>query len=384
MLATLVTNGSSSLISLLITIAIGRAEGLNELGVFGISYAVLALVQLASREVGVNVVWSVPDQGAERPRGFARVAALGLVVSVLMILLGILLGSHTTVLIGGMATAFVLYDFVRLWEVSIGNGTRVASADAVYVVVMVVFFALTVSGTLSSLWILVAWNATLSALTFALVFKWDRLFEFSGLFDLGGWNFVPQALLGAGSAHVATLLLGGVASTSMVGVLRVATSLFGPVNIVASTLQSLGIQAVARSTSPGRAVRNHLVLSVGVHVVMIAGTSVVAFGYGSVLFGQSWGGAEALIGWVALNALITGIAISAIVIHKVRRAAIRATGVAAVGGVLRVVMVPLAGLTGSPQAVAAVLALVSILSAGAWWYSARSLLRPKTASVDLV
>lgn len=69
MLATLVTNGSSSLISLLITIAIGRAEGLNELGVFGISYAVLALVQLASREVGVNVVWSVPDQGAERPRG---------------------------------------------------------------------------------------------------------------------------------------------------------------------------------------------------------------------------------------------------------------------------------------------------------------------------
>jgi len=367
-LATVISNATTSLVSLVITVVVGRQEGLSELGVFGIGFAALGLAQLLSREIGVNTAWASRSPQA-RPRALSRVLVASLLVCLALIAAAGTVGSVTLGFTGAAVIGFCLYDFARLWEISQGNRSRVAFTDAVLCFGVVTVAGAVVWSDAASGWLLATWALLLLVLGIWHARRWKPLWSVAGLRESSGWSFGPQAVLGAGSAHMSTMLLGLVSTAAVIGEIKAASTLFGIVNVLSVTLQSVVIQDLSERKERGRTLKKWFVLSVALQVALAAVTAALSLWLGPLIFGDSWGTSSRLVAWLAVDVIFVAIGVCAVAAHKVDREAKSATAVALAGGLLRIGLVPFAGFLGDALSVVAVLTMISGVSSLLWWVS---------------
>lgn len=365
---TIVSNASTSFVSLVITVVVGRQEGVFELGVFGVGFAVLGLTQLVTREAGVNTAWA-SRASAARPEAFFRVCLVALTVSLTLSAIGVGMGSTTLSLTGASILGFCVYDFARLWEISAARRAGVIVTDGILSVVMISVAVLIVINDLSSAWLLGTWSILLFGLTLCHALRWKPVWSRRGLTDRDGWVFGPQALLGAGSTHVATTILAVAASALLIGEIRAASTLFGIVNVISVTLQSVVIQALAQARNRRRTLSRWFCLSMAVQGVMAGAAAWISVLAGPLLFGDAWGASSRLVPWLALDVVLVALGVCAVAAHKVDRMAKSATVAALSGGVLRISLAPLAGYFGDALTVVIIFCLISALSSVVWWFS---------------
>jgi O-antigen/teichoic acid export membrane protein len=200
-----------------------------------------------------------------------------------------------------------------------------------------------------------------------------------------GWNHFPQETrtsaiftldyaIGSGGSAFTTLLLGAVLGATAIGALRGASTLLGPVAIVATSARAVVLPSLVRSSAARpmgdlvSAARASLVLS----ALLGPGLAFVAFmptRIGSQLLGDSFSAAVQVMPALAIEtffALIGGVAAAG---HRSRRAGRRALSLRVSLGLPRPIVVcwcgAVYGITGAVWAMAG----LSILSAIVWWIS---------------
>lgn len=368
-LPTLISNATTSLVNLFVTVIVGRQEGVFSLGLFGVGIAVLGLTQLVGRETGINVAWANKSKNSDPSGAFTRTGITAAAGSCLLLLAAVILNSVIVGLVGIVLVGFCVYDFVRLWEISRGSTSKILVADMILGSTIGLVGAGVLWLDLSSIWLLGTWAFLYPILIFVLTSKWERKINVTALWDHDGWSFGLQALIGSGSVHISTLLLAAIVSPILVGELRAATTVFGLVNIVTITMQSIVINLLAgvkeRKALLLRLVRTLLV----VQGILAAMTLMGGLFLGPVLFGSSWRNSSQLLPWLALDSLLVAGGTFAIAAHKVDRVAKNASWIALIGGVLRVGLIPAVGLIGETVWVIIALCFVSMVNTGMWWLS---------------
>lgn len=368
-LPTLISNATTSLVNLFVTVVVGRQEGIFNLGLFGVGIAVLGLTQLVGRETGINVAWANKLKSSDPSVTFTRTGITAAAGSCLLLLAAVILNSAMLGLIGVVLVGFCMYDFVRLWEISRGFTAKVLVMDLTLgtAIALVGFAVLWFN--LSSIWLLGTWALLYPILIFVLTNKWERKLNMSGLWDRDGWSFGLQALIGSGSVHVSTLLLAALVSPILVGELRAATTVFGLVNIVTITMQSVVINLLAGVNERKGLLLRLMWTVLAVQGVLATATLMGGVFLGPVVFGSSWGNSSQLLPWLAVDAMLVAGGTIAIAAHKVDRIAKNASLIALISGVLRVGLIPAMGLIGESLWVVIALCCVSMISMGMWWLS---------------
>lgn len=366
---TLLSNGVTSFVNLFVTVIVGRQEGVYELGIFGIGMACIGLAQLVCREVGINVAWANKYKSAETDVTFIRSSTTAIVIASVLAIISLIISSSILAMLCIVLVGYILYDYVRLWEISQGRPRAVLVSDSVLWLVVTSSGIIVLVFDFSSVWLVITWACVYPCLLWALLRRRKYKFTFHGLWEKDGWSFGAQALLGSGSVHISTFLLALVVSPVLVGEVRAATTIFGLVNIVSVTMQSVIIHSISGMSDR----RSVLLRWVGMSLMIqgILAILTVAFGiyFGPWMFGGSWANSGSLLPWLALDTILVAIGVAAVAAHKVDRIAINATWIAITAGVLRMAFVPAMGLFGGSVGVVIALCCVSAMATILWWLS---------------
>jgi O-antigen/teichoic acid export membrane protein len=196
-----------------------------------------------------------------------------------------------------------------------------------------------------------------------------RLIEFA-------WDY----LAGTGSGQIATTLLGGLAGTSVVGVLRVGGTLLSPISVVTASMSSLLISHLSRAGRVrGRSALRHAVALTaaiaGATVPMLLLPLFLPSAWGSALVGSSWFAARVIMVWLALEMSFTVVSLVPFAAHRALLASRESASLRTILGLVRIVSVPIAALTGGALGAAQTMAALSAVGAFAWWASYVKLMR---------
>lgn len=386
LLAIIASNGATSLVSLLITILVARQDGPTALGVFGISFAVLSLARLFSREVGINRALSSPDDSVERQAAYTRALLVAVAVSFPMIVVGIVIVQPIVIITGFVVPGYTAYNFLRLLTMTDGKITRGLLADTI----LLVSVGLASLGVLyfdgSSLIVLASWAIGLIIGCVLLQRELQLSISISARAarsSYTGASFGIQSLFGSGAVHFSTFILASIFGPVLVGALRGASTVLGPVNLVTSSVGTVAIRqiAAASAVSRPRTMLGWFGISSGVALVGASGIVVAMHYFGSTLMGDSWGVVQPLIIWVSLDAVIVATETAARAAHRVDKRDVAAWKVNIGAGVMRLLLLPVGGWWYGAVGVAMASALVSLTTGILWWlsyYSYRRKLRVHT------
>lgn len=374
LLAIVMSNGATSLVSLMITVVIGRQDGPSQLGVFGVSFAVLALAQLFAREVGLNRALSNPVDLPQRQIAYSRSFVVALIVSIPMIVIGLILANPIVSITGCVVPGYISFTFLRLLTMTEGAVSRGLIADATLVGGVAIASLSTVLFDITSIAVLVTWALLLPVsctllhkkLGLRLKLSWHPSSAY-----YSGISFAIQSLVGAGSVHTSTFILASFFGSVLVGAVRGASTLMGPVNLITSSINTLSIRelAIAGQDKRKKTMLVWFVISTGIAVASASIAWLIATYFGLWILGESWSVVEPLVPWVALDAALVATAVAARAAHRVDRRSDAAWRVNIVSGAARLLLLPLGGWWAGATGVAMASALTSCISGTSWWLS---------------
>jgi hypothetical protein len=186
--------------------------------------------------------------------------------------------------------------------------------------------------------------------------------------------FTLDFAVGSGGASATTLLLGPLIATSAIGALRGASTLLGPVTLVASSARSLVLPHLVRSgrdaaSSDLHAARRAALLLAAIVIPCLMILSLLPARLGQELLGSTFATARPLIPPLAIEvcaAVIGGVAAAG---HRSRAAGRRALTVRLCLGIPRPLLVGLTAVQFGVEGAAWSMAAVSVVNAVAWWLS---------------
>lgn len=333
------TTGDQVLVSLTnmaLTVLVARALSQEGFGAFSVAFAVYSLVVGGSRAlINQPLVVRYTGEGDDRFHEAARSSAgagilLGAAAGLVAALVGVLTtdgSGPSLVVIGILLPGLLLQDLWRLAFIAEGRPQRAVTIDAVWAVgqlAAVVGISLTEHASSTSL--LLAWGLT--ALLSGII--GGRLFgggprlrsalpwmaQQKDLIKYYAASFA--SVLGANQAAI--LLIAAVGSNVIVGSLRAAQVVLGPLNLIGYALGAFAMPEIARRGLRGR---KALLVGLGLSTVMV----VVQLAYGLVVlsvpdswgefaFKENWDGARSVLGasLVGLVAIGAGFGASTLLI----------------------------------------------------------------------
>lgn len=313
------TTGDQVLVSLtnmVLTVLVARALSQEGFGAFSVAFAVYSLVVGGSRAL-VNQPLVVRFTGADHDRfaeaaraasgaGVLLGAAAGLVTAVVGLFTSDGSGP-SLIVIGILLPGLLLQDLWRLAFIAEGRPQRAVAIDVVWAVGQLgAVIAVQASGYASASTLLLAWGLT--ALVSGLV--GGRLFGGGprlrsalpwmwGQRDLLRY-YLASFLSVLGANQVAILLIAAVGSKVIVGSLRAAQVVLGPLNLIGYALSAFATPEIAR-----RGLRGRKALLVGVALSTVLVVAQLAYGlvvlsvpdsWGEFAFKANWDGARAVLG----------------------------------------------------------------------------------------
>ena len=196
--------------------------------------------------------------------------------------------------------------------------------------------------------------------------------------------FSADYLVGAGGAQLTTGLLGALADTAILGAVRGAGTLLGPVNLISTTARSLLLPFLSRAGQENngqfRSAVAATVVQASVLMPLLLLLQFIPPWLGEQLLGETWKIAALAILPMSIDALFNLIMSPAIAGHRVAFAGTRTLILRLAIGVPRPLIVLFAahlwGIVGAAWA----MALIASVSSVAWWISYFDLSR--RASLD--
>ncbi|MGH9227173.1 MAG: hypothetical protein ACRD07_00320 [Acidimicrobiales bacterium] len=192
-------------------------------------------------------------------------------------------------------------------------------------------------------------------------------------------GFLADYLVSNGMWQGAFLLLGVLMSLEELGALRVAIVSVSPLANLLAGVRSLALANLAGLRDrPARALRR----AAQVGACLAAAAALYGVGlvllpdrWGAELFGETWGGAAALVGIVAVSEVVRLPTFAAIDLVKVLGAPLDLVRTRLTGGVAVVAGLLLGGIVAGPRGAAVGTTVGYVLNEVVWWRRARALSR---------
>lgn len=397
--------GLSSATNFGLAIVIAKVANTRELGAFEIVFSTYLFVLGCSRAVGTEPLLvrhsdSEEEQvrdAASRTVGTALV--VGLLTGVICFALAPILGDPLTNplrALGVMLPLLLVQDAWRYVFFAAGRPAKAMVNDAIWTVVQIGLVGWLLMRHNPSLTMLVlAWGGSAAVGAVAGVFQarmWPRPLRVVEWLrtqrDLAP-RFLGEFTVGTGASQLAIWLIGLVGGLQVLGALRGALVLIGPMRIFLAAAPGAAIPELVRLEA-----RSHSQLERSVTATSWALTIMIAaWGFailllpravGTDLLGENWDPARRLLPLITLAWAALGLGTGAMIGLRVLADAQRSFRARLVISPFLVIVPPAAVLLGGATGAAAGLLIVSALTALAWWVYYYAALRARRPSVDAV
>ncbi|MFF9012847.1 hypothetical protein ACF09C_07700 [Streptomyces sp. NPDC014870] len=391
--ASVLDQAAASLTNIAVLVIAARASSADGFAAFSMVYIVFTvLLGLGAAFVGQSVVLErgeEPEVGAAVRSAVTFTAGASTAAGILLLAAGAVIGGPTglaVLALGAVLPVVLVQDGLRYGFSALRTPHRALAADLLRLGCAVPALLLQPSGSsparLVLAWGLSALPATLLGL--ALLHPYVRRLKGTPRRHLGrghlGRRFAVEFAVGSGSSQLAVLGLGLLASPLAVGALRGATTLFGPLNTLFTSVNAFGPPLLGRAGSRRATVRAAAVLAAVLALVAL-GWAAVLYALpdrvGRQLLGATWQSTAALLPATGSQYAVMAAGTCALVTLRVLSP--RATlGVQVVFSLLSVALM-LAGhaLAGAPGAAWGLAAGSALKALAAWTRVAR--VRPEPA-----
>lgn len=360
-----------------ISISLAHRLSLQEFGDYAVSMAVVALVVGFAHAGLAEPMLSVPEPHLTLRIGIHRASTIGLIAVALVLPIALLIKAPFLVFSAVALHGLVLYDLVRTFNTAVGRPALGAWQEFSWLSVGAVSSLLTLFEIISPI------------LGFAVYIVAGALIGYSVAFmahtnPMPGWPSSPVGtgtslafgtdyLVGSGSSQVLTAALGAIGQVSVVGALRAAGTLMGPITLALGMSRTLLIPYLAKSKRAAKAQHDSAVqISILMGLLSLPLLVFIAFlpeQIGSLVLGQNWSSAQSLMPFLALEAFFIVITAAPFAGHRAHLAARRSLIVRLALSGLRLVFVFFAAIIFGAPAAAAAMALVALVGSIVWWSS---------------
>lgn len=385
----LATNALSSIGNLGLTVAIARSETPKEFGEFAVAFSVyLLVIGLCQATVTDGLLArGLRLQGAREAA--QRIMCIGCVSAVIAVASGFAISSAYLIAIGFAIPGLALYDYVKSVGLGVGSPATALKQEVVWTSAALAGVVTAALGYLSVEVLFIVWAGAgsligvvnASRLGYPLAPRWTMRSKES-------WNsvlFGIDHLAGAGASQLTAMALASLVGSIVVGALRGAGTLLGPVTLLTGTVRGLLIPYLARSRHEDSAVRLRSALLVAGALLLISmpltgGVLFVPSSIGRELIGQTWETARPVLPAIVLETFFGAVSAVAFSGHRVEGASSRTIVIRCVVTPLRIGSVVLAGVFGGAQGAAYAMLGSAIFGAALWWWSYVLILRGTSGS----
>lgn len=328
----------SSGTNLLLSVLVARALSADGFGAFAVAFAVYAFLIGAGRAlIAQPLVVRYVSRGDREFHVAAREAAggallLGVLSGVVVAVAGVLVGGDTgesLVAIGVLMPGLLLQDMWRAIFVAEGRPQAAFVNDGVWAVVQLGAVGLLIAlGQTNGPAMILGWGgaALVAAVLGSLQLRgqprpvrslpWLREQR-----DLLGY-YAASFLSVLGANQITLFILAGIGSPAVVGALRAAQVVLGPLNLAGYSLQAFALPEIARRQSSGRqAIRIAALISVVMVAIDLAWGLVLLLlppAVGELLLGASWRRAQSVLAASLLGIVAIGAGLGASILMAAR------------------------------------------------------------------
>lgn len=380
-LITLADQVMSSVSNILALVLVARTLSADEFGTFALGYTMLTVVLGLSRSYFGTRVSLAGDREAahEATSGLLGAVAILSPVAIAVVLIASLLAagaeSWQVLVVVALATPVVcLQDIVRFGSVAAGRPFVALVSDSLWVLIMATPLILGLDLSIAQVMLIWLGSGVLALLVAMVQFRVIPRLG-AGMAQLRQRHLVGESvtysiLLGSLSFFFVLLLASRLIDTAAAGSLRGASTALGPISVLWS-YAAIGLIPVLVRRARSQDVRFCALTALGMAGLALAWGAVLLVlpsSIGSFFFGDSWAGIRSILPWTIAEYVVGCVAVAALQGLKVRgcaRQIVRSkvpSVVVMVGGTAIV-----ASVWGTVWAVAAVLALSSlVLAVGVW------------------
>lgn len=372
----------SSLGGFALSVTLAHRLDLSAFGDFALAMSASALVVGVAHAGLAEPLLSVDDVSASLPQCMRRASLIGLGAAASMLALAMLFDSPFLLWSAISVHGLVLYDLTKTVNMAVGRPARAAGQEATFLAIGGTVSIVTFMGVIPPVAGFAAWN-----IVGALIGYGSSVI--AGSLPLPGWPssrvrtstslaFGCDYLVGSGSSQLLPVALGALGQISVVGALRAAGTIMGPVTMLLGMSRTLLIPHLAQSKESSPGLNRALQVS-GVMTVLalppLVFLAVLPDSVGLFVLGQNWASAQPLLPFLALEALFIVVAAAPFAGHRAHLAAGRSLTIRAILSSARVSIIIVAAMTMGATAAAASMALVAFVGCIAWWISYARVLR---------
>lgn len=368
-------NALSSVCNFAVSLAIARATSIDEFGQFAIAFALYALATGLIRAGIAEPLLATEPRMTDLRHGAHRVALTSLLMALPMAIAGFLLQSPYLVVLAISLHGLCLFDYSKSMNLAVFERRIALWQEFAWLVVSALAAAFTLAGLLDTMWTFAVWCAAGASVGYisATVQKL-RLSPIWGRSKVGtrvSAAFAFDFFVGSGSAQVGYNIVGALAGLQVVGSLRAAATLLGPVGIVVGSARTLAIPYLSRhhavqKTSNSGVLAGTVVIAC-VAVPTLAFVSFLPDPIGELVLGSNWAYAAPVLPYLALEMLFTALTTMPFAGFRAMLAGRESLIIRGSLAVLRIGAVTFAAVVGGALAAAIAFAVVAAIGSAVWW-----------------
>lgn len=364
--------------SLILSILIARAGGTEELGMFGIAFAAYLLVLLIVRDAGANTVGAVLPSKRRIRATARRISLMGGLLAAPILAVGLVLNFPYLIIIAVTLHGLCLYDYSKTLSLTLDDGRMAIYQECLFFIVFMVAAGLSFLGFVDSVGLTAIWAFTGAILGYLA--SWFQNYKLAPAWSgdpaelRTSMVFGVQSLIGSGSVHIITFLLGVVGGPALIGALRGASTLIGPANVITSSLQPLLITYFARTAPQPGAISLKAVLKSGgaltaVHMLAASSLTVIGFLFGNVILGDAWAASAPLLLIVAVDSTLVAIGAAPLAAHRSLWQTRRLAQINMLMVAIRLPMVIIGAAYSGALGASIGFLIATLISSTSWWIS---------------
>ncbi|MCK2035911.1 hypothetical protein KZC51_07160 [Microbacterium sp. SSW1-49] len=387
-----VGNGLASLASLALSVAIARSSSVAVFAAFSIAMVAYLFGSGLIRSALTDSALSRPSDRSTYVRSFQRASLVALLSGAALVAWGALAGNAYLVILGITFHGLLSFDFIRTFDSAAGAASRAMASTAIWSMLTMSASVLSILGVLDATAVFVAWAASgalsgyvlMWAARTPLVPKWSRHREDTRVAGLFALDFA----VGSGGSLLTTGLLGLLDSARILGAVRGAGTLLGPLNLVSTTVRSLLLPFLSRrSNSSGgqiRAAARVAALQVVFLLPFLVALQLLPATWGRQILGDTWDLASLALLPLSIEAVFALISAVANSGHRVAFAGTRSLALRLSVGLPRPFVVLLCAQFWGVQGAAWSMAAIAAVNALIWWGSYYDLARRTRGAAPVV
>lgn len=368
--------GLSSVGNLGLTVAAARGNSVEEFGRFAVAMLAFTLTTGGLRAAVVEPVLASKERRTSDRTAVWTSMLWGALIGLIVFGVGLVLGWQAVVIVGLSLPGLVLFDATRTLLVARRRGRAGAIMETVWTATTLAAAIPAALGMLSVSVALTMWGSAATVVGGSATYLSVGPLRAKN----SGRSFQPLYALdyaaGVGSTPLAMSVLAASSSAAIVGSLRAAGTLFGPLNIVASAVRPVLIARFGEGDEGS--IRAKLLLAcsfVGIMTPVAAVLVLLPDQVGQALLGASWEPSQKVLLPMALEALLglfSGVAFAA---HRAHGVAVRILVTRCSLAGLRIIALVVAGATGGLVGAGWAIPAVSCVGAVVWWTGLRQVER---------